>query len=574
MVHSRGHRTVLLPLSETRPRTSALPLVSTHPDALGQWYGGAAFSGTGPSDAEAHRALTAIDKPVYVVGSEEGPRFACDGTAVLGDIDAESGAKPLIGYAPPLPIERLGDPAFAQSYGARYPYMTGSMANGIASVELVVAATQAGLVASYGAAGQTLDAVAPALDRLEARLGPGKACINLIHSPAEPAIEQGLVDLFLARGVRRVEASAYLALTAPAVQYRVSGAYRAVNGTVGSHHRLIAKASRVEVARQWLTPAPQKLLDNLVAQGRLTADQAMLGRELPMADDLTAEADSGGHTDNRPALTLAPIFIALRDRLQSEMPRGQRTRIGLAGGIAPPASVAAAFSLGAAYVVTGTVNQACVESGTSPLVREMLSEASQADTAMAPAADMFEMGVKLQVLKRGTLFAMRANRLWEIYRTHPGLDALSSNARASLEKDLFRAPLNTIWDETASFFHTRNPELVERAQTDPKLKMGLVFRWYLGLSSRWANDGESARQADFQVWCGPAMGAFNEWATNSPLASPSNRAVGTVARTLLEGAAVILRAQAITRRGVPVPESCLHPAPFAVTAAPAGAALD
>ncbi len=26
---------------------------------------------------------------------------------------------------------------------------------------------------------------------------------------------------------------------------------------------------------------------------------------------------------------------------------------------------------------------------------------------MAPAADMFEMGVKVQVLKRGTLFAMR-----------------------------------------------------------------------------------------------------------------------------------------------------------------------
>ena len=27
---------------------------------------------------------------------------------------------------------------------------------------------------------------------------------------------------------------------------------------------------------------------------------------------------------------------------------------------------------------------------------------------MAPAADMFEMGVKLQVLKRGTMFPMRA----------------------------------------------------------------------------------------------------------------------------------------------------------------------
>ncbi len=42
-----------------------------------------------------------------------------------------------------------------------------------------------------------------------------------------------------------------------------------------------------------------------------------------------------------------------------------------------------------------------------------------------------------------------------------------------------------------------------------------MFRWYLGLSSRWANAGEAGRQLDYQVWCGPAMGAFNEWAKGS-----------------------------------------------------------
>ena len=31
-----------------------------------------------------------------------------------------------------------------------------------------------------------------------------------------------------------------------------------------------------------------------------------------------------------------------------------------------------------------------------------------ADVMMAPSADMFEMGVKVQVLKTGTMFAMRA----------------------------------------------------------------------------------------------------------------------------------------------------------------------
>jgi NAD(P)H-dependent flavin oxidoreductase YrpB (nitropropane dioxygenase family) len=41
-----------------------------------------------------------------------------------------------------------------------------------------------------------------------------------------------------------------------------------------------------------------------------------------------------------------------------------------------------------------------VEAGTSDTVRQMLAEAEQADVAMAPSADMFELGVKVQVLKR------------------------------------------------------------------------------------------------------------------------------------------------------------------------------
>jgi len=37
-----------------------------------------------------------------------------------------------------------------------------------------------------------------------------------------------------------------------------------------------------------------------------------------LLNDLTAEADSGGHTDNRPALALLPAMMALRDELSSQ----------------------------------------------------------------------------------------------------------------------------------------------------------------------------------------------------------------------------------------------------------------
>ena len=40
----------------------------------------------------------------------------------------------------------------------------------------------------------------------------------------------------------------------------------------------------------------------------------------------------------------------------------------------------------------------------------MLAKAGLADVVMAPAADMFELGVEVQVLKRGSMFGVRAKK--------------------------------------------------------------------------------------------------------------------------------------------------------------------
>jgi PfaD family protein len=208
--------------------------------------------------------------------------------------------------------------------------------------------------------------------------------------------------------------------------------------------------------------------------------------------------------------------------------------------------------MGAAYILTGTINQACVEAGTSTAVRQILAEAGQADVAMAPAADMFEMGVKVQVLKRGTMFAMRARKLYELYQAYERLEDIPAAQRRVLERDYFRAPLDEVWRGTRDFFATRDPQQIERAERDPKHKLALVFRSYLGQSSNWANAGEPSRQVDYQVWCGPAIGAFNEWARGSFLEQPEQRDVVTVALNLLIGAAVLTRAGWLRAQGVPL----------------------
>jgi trans-AT polyketide synthase/acyltransferase/oxidoreductase domain-containing protein len=431
----------------------------------------------------------------------------------------------------------LGDPSFKRDHGLKYAYVTGAMANGIASCEIVEEMAKAGMVGFFGAAGLGPQRVEAAIDRLQKSVGDLPHGFNLIHSPNEPDLEEQIAELYLKKGVKLVEASAFLDLTPYIVRYRF--------GAEGN--RVIAKISRVEVAEKFMKPAPEALISELVAQGKLTAAQAERARREPVAQDITVEADSGGHTDNRPLVTLLPTIIALRDRLNAPV------RVGAAGGIATPSSAAAAFLMGAAYVVTGSVNQACVESGSSDIVRQMLAEAGQADTAMAPAADMFEMGVKVQILKRGTMFAMRAQKLYDVYRQYESMSAIPAPQKAMLERDLFRAPLEAIWAQTAEFFQVRDPRQLTRANADEKHKMALTFRWYLGQASRWANAGLADRKVDYQVWCGPAMGAFNEWAKGSFLEDAKQRRVAVVARNLLAGAAALTQAHFRRLRGEAVP---------------------
>jgi len=471
-------------------------------------------------------------------------------------------ALPLQGYAPPCLPEQLGDPGFCAELGLAYPYLGGSMAKGISSVAMTEELGKAGMLGFFGAAGLPVNSVETALDRLASSGFPYG--VNLIHSPHEPDLEADLADLYIRKGVRLVEASAFLALTLPLVRYRVHGIHRNADGTIVAPNRIIAKVSREELAEKFFSPPPEKFLKALVANGSITAGQAELAAHIPMAQDITAEADSGGHTDNRPAIALFPTMLSLAGRMQSAHGYDVRLRVGLAGGIGTPASAAAAFAMGAAYIMAGSVHQACVESGTSDAVREMLAMTRQADVAMAPAADMFEMGVTVQVLKRGTMFPMRAAKLYELYRNCSGLENIPPAERDKLEKSLFHAPVEQIWQETRAYFLRRDPRQVERGDRDPRHRMALVFRWYLGQGAHWAKEGEPSRRMDYQVWCGPAMGAFNEWAAGSFLESPSRRTVTTVALNILYGAAVMTRVTALRYQGVVLPPEILPAGPLPI----------
>lgn len=504
-------------------------------------------------------ALLNLERPCYVVKHQ--------GKIGLTNQDwtASNPDSALLMAVPPLPVTQLGNPSFCATHQTKYAYMTGAMAGGIASEDLVIALGKAAILASFGSGGLSLQRVEAAIKRIQAALPHQPYAFNLLHNPGEPHLEAKTVELYLQHQVRTVEASAFLDLTPYIVHYRAAGLHLNSANQIEIHNQVIAKISRAEVATKFLQPAPEKLLQELVTQGKITEQQATLAQQVPMADDITVEADSGGHTDNRPLVCVFPALVELRDHIQHQYNYPTPVRVGVAGGIATPQAVLAAYMMGAAYVVTGSVNQSCVEAGTSSHTKQLLAQAQIHDVMMAPAADMFEMGVKLQVLKRGTMFALRAQKLFDLYRAYDAITEIPPQEREKLEKQIFRMSLDEVWERTTQYLSQRNPEKLAKAQGNPKVKMALIFRWYLGLSSRWSNAGEKSREIDYQIWCGPAMGAFNEWVKGSYLAQPSQRRVVDVAHHLLTGAAYLYRLQSLKLQGLQLPSHYSQYFPIPIT---------
>ena len=70
--------------------------------------------------------------------------------------------------------------------------------------------------------------------------------------------------------------------------------------------------------------------------------------------------------------------------------------------------------------------------------------------------------------------------------------------------------------------------------------MALVFRWYFGKATRIALEGDEKQRVDFQIQCGPSLGAFNQWVKGSEQENWRNRHVDDIAEKLMQDTAELL----------------------------------
>ena len=439
---------------------------------------------------------------------------------------------------------QLGSSAFCRDYHVKHAYVARALSRGISSVEMVVSMGSSGLLSFFGAGGLKYDETAAALSRIQESLSAGQPYgMSLDYLLLKDHEETRLVNLFLDRGVSSIEAVNYLKITPDLVTYRLKGVHLQEDGTIKTPNRIMAYVSRPEIAALFMKPAPAEIVKALLQQNRISREEARLAEMIPMAGDLCAMADSGGITSQAPAYSLLPAMLRLRDEMNQQFAYAQPIRLGTGGGIGTPEAAAAAFTIGADFIATGSINQATLEAGTSKAVKERLVKVDVQDTTQAPVAETFEIGSHANVLKRGLFFAARAKRLHTIYLQHGSLEDIDQQTRRQIQEKYFKCDFAEVWRLQCQGL---NKGELEKAENNPKWKMLQVFKWYFERAWDLAQKGSRESSVDYLVHCGPAMGAFNRWQRGTSLENHwERRRVAYLADLLMEeaGALVLNRSQ-------------------------------
>lgn len=439
---------------------------------------------------------------------------------------------------PGITAESLGSEEFKAEYNLKYAYAAGGMYKGIASKELVVVMAKAGMLGFFGTGGLGLEEVEGAIKEIQQELDNSQVYgMNLVSNPADLEGEEKLVDLFLQYGISMLEAAAYMQMTPALVRYRVKGLEGMSDGEIAINNKIMAKVSRPEVAEKFLSPAPARILEKLLEEGKINRQEADWAAKVPMADDMCVEADSAGHTDQGVAYAIMPAMIKLRDEMMEKYGYSKKIRLGAAGGIGTPEAAAAVFILGADFILTGSVNQCSVEAGTSEAVKDLLQQINVQDTDYAPAGDMFELGARVQVLKKGVFFPARANKLYELYRQFNSLEEIDEKTRKQIQERYFGRSFEEVYRDVKAFYPRQE---IEKAERSPKHKMALIFKWYFGYGTYLALSGDEEGKVNYQVQCGPALGAFNQWVKGTALEDWRNRHVDEIAEKIMQQTAETL----------------------------------
>lgn len=426
----------------------------------------------------------------------------------------------------------LGSRKFREDYNVKYSYIIGSMYNGISSKELVVRAGINGILAFLGTNGMKYEEIEEAIIYIQNNLSKAQPYgVNISYNINDVNLNKRLVELFIKKKVNVIETSNFWSITPELVKYRLMNIRADKYGNTVLTNKIIAKVSNEEIAKAFLSPPPNYILESLVSNGEIGEEQALLARNVPMADDICIVNDLKQNVESKPSYTLFNKIIRYRDNITTNYNYTKEIRIGIGGGIGTPETAAAAFITGAEFILTGSINQCTVEAGTSNTTKELLQKLEVKDIVYAPDLDMFEYGWKIQVVKRGLLFSERANLLYSLYDKFTSIENIDNKSKDKVEKKYFGYSFEEAYEKVKKYY---SYEEILMAEKKPKYKMALIFKEYLKNSIEMAAGGSDLDKIGYGIICGSALANFNEYVKGTNLESWENRHVDIIAKKIME----------------------------------------
>ena len=415
------------------------------------------------------------------------------GGEVVGDRRAVNGYPSfrVLGTLPPLYPEWLGDRAFGEAHGVRFPYVAGEMANGIATTAAGGRRwRRAGCSGSSARPGSTPERVEAGVDEIAARARTGGAHLGREPHPlarTSPSSRRRSPSCTSRAACGASTASAFMGLTPASCATRATG----FDADAGRAHRAHAPRVREGLAARGgaAVPVARAAADarsTCSPRGQLTRDEADAGRGTCRSPRTSPSRPTPAATPTTGrSARCCPIILALRDELAAQHgyaradPRSARR-----AGSARRTRVAAAFALGAAYVLTGSVNQARVESGLSRRTASRCSpQAEHRRRDHGAGRRHVRAGVKVQVLQaRHDVRGARARSCTSSTATYAVLEAMPprTRARSSRSEMLRRRASTRSGRRRERSVAARDPRELDARRARPEAPMALVFRWYLG----------------------------------------------------------------------------------------------
>jgi len=419
---------------------------------------------------------------------------------------------------------------FNIEYGLKYPYLVSGIERGISSKEMIVKCGKEHILSFLGTKKMNIEKVKESIIYIKERLSNGEVYgVNITYDPFDKGLASQIIDLCLEYEVKYIEISGYMNIPDFIIRYKLKN-IRQKNNKVICDNKVFLKTDRLSNLNQWMERMPDEVLNSLVEEKLIKSEERELAKYISIIDAVTINCGEKINTHRNDLLNIIPRVIKIRDYKVKAYNYDNSIYVGAAGNIGTPEAVAISFLLGVDYVSTDLINQCSKEACLSDLTKDLLQQAGIEDTINVPDAEKFEIGGRVQVLKRGVMFPSRANKLYELYRYYESYYQIDEKLRVQMENNYFKKTFDEYFKECKRNLPAEKIDIIEK---DEKKKMALVFKQYLIDSVAYGQDGIEEQRMNFSIYCSPSLGAFNEYCLGGELENWRNRSVTKIAEILM-----------------------------------------